>query len=129
MFTYFRIAWASAGVCLALSVLLLCWPFPIYLLLGMEGGGEVDVLARRAAMLFLGMGVLSWLSRHAPPGEARDAIATGLALSMGALALLGSIEFARDTMGPGIWLAIPVEIFLALGFWQTRSGHTSRPGR
>ncbi len=64
-------------------------------------------------MLFLGISVLSWLGRNASNSESRQAICLGLAISMMALALLGTVEFVRGYTGFGVLLAVTTEICLS----------------
>jgi hypothetical protein len=77
-------------------------------------------VARRGAALFLGMGAMLLLARDAEPSIARDAMATGLAISCAALSILGVVEFGANHAGAGIWLAIIGEIALAMAFWRAR---------
>ena len=70
----------------------------------MKSNGEIAP-PRRAAMLFLGMGVLAQLSRDAAQSPARQAISFGTGVSMLGLATMGVAELARGFAGPGILLA------------------------
>ena len=78
------------------------------------------IVARRGAALFLGIGALLFLARNAETSPARRAIATGLAISCSTLAGLGIFEFATEHAGVGIWLAITVELALAIAFLSVR---------
>ena len=74
---------------------------------------EAAFLARRASMIFLGLAVMSWLARKEPPSATRRALRLGLSTLMFALAILGTVEFARGFAGPGIFLAVVTEVALA----------------
>ena len=107
----------------ALSLVLLLAPGVIHWLFQIESAEATDVMSRRAAMLFLGLSVMVYGARSAPPSPLRASVALGVTLCMGGLLILGVVEFARGAVGPGIWLAIVVEAFFAaafLRFWAQR---------
>lgn len=78
-----------------------------------------DFLARRAAMLFLGIAILSFLARDAPASILRNAIAIAFAVMLLGLAATGLYEYARGYAGPGIWIAIVTEVAFAVAFWRS----------
>ena len=102
----------SAALALTLSVLLLVVPGPIFALFSVTTDASGDFVARRAAALFLGVAVTSFLARDLAPSPGRSAIAAGVAVMMLALALLGTVEFVRGYAGPGIFLAVIAEAAL-----------------
>ena len=75
-------------------------------------------MARRAAMLFLGVAVVTFLSRETPPSQLRANLCLGLAIMMAGLAAVGVFEFIRGAVGLGIWLAIVTEISFALAYFK-----------
>ena len=93
-----------------LSVTLLVAPGLIWWTFGMEGGADAAVMGRRAAMLFAGLAVICAVSRH----EGGRAVPLGIAAAMGGLAVLGLAEWARGAVGPGIAVAVAVELALVL---------------
>lgn len=112
----------AAGLCVALVVTLLVMPGLVFWLFGVGDDPVGGFMARRAAMLFLGLGIILWSCRLVPPGPAQSGICLGLCLSMGGLAVLGTAEWLRGAAGPGIMLAVLVETGLAVGFGRLRRG-------
>ncbi len=108
----------TCGISSALFVFLLACPEPIFYLFNVAGNDSAYFISRRAAMLFLGFSVISWLSRNAPPSAARQAISLGIALSMSGLAILGIFEFIRGYAGGGIFLAVSAELFLTVTYFS-----------
>ncbi|KGJ86821.1 hypothetical protein [Colwellia psychrerythraea] len=111
---------------LALFTSLLCF-YIFYLLfktpenflsdVGVTGSEAAYFVARRAAMLMLGVSVLMFFSRNLQNGQARQAIALSLVVTMSSLALLGSYEFSRGFVNEGIIGAIIIESMLAMAFF------------
>ncbi|MCT4555825.1 MAG: hypothetical protein N4A53_14145 [Pelagimonas sp.] len=118
--TYRSVSRALAGLTASLAFALLFVPGVVLWLFGLDIPAEAGFLARRAAMLFLGISIIAWLGQSAPPSELRRALCTGLAVMMGALALLGLIEFLRGMAGPGILLAIAVETLFCAAYLKLR---------
>ncbi|MEO9459901.1 MAG: hypothetical protein ABJE63_02095 [Lentilitoribacter sp.] len=77
-----------------------------------------DLIARRAAMMFMGLSAIIFLSRNAEPSQLRQSLCLGLAIMMAALAIIGIFEFVRGAVGVGIWLAITTEIGFALAYFK-----------
>lgn len=106
---------AASALCSTLFVCLLLTPDLIYWLFGVESHATADLLAKRAAMLFLGLAVLSFLGRNAPYSSLRQAVSVSMATTMAGLILAGMYEFFMGTAGIGIWSAIGGEaLFLCL---------------
>jgi hypothetical protein len=111
-----NLALLSALICLALALI---WSLAPQFLLSMWAVGfsePVGLVCRRAAALFAGVGVMLFQLRHAAPSPVRSAVATGLMVACSLLAVLGITELVLGHAGPGILLAVAVEIALALGF-------------
>lgn len=98
----------------ALAVTLMLVPGLIYWVFGMEGGAAANIMSRRAACLFVGLAVICWLA--AKWSQVDRVVSAGVAASMGALAVLGLVEYLRGAVGVGIWLAIVVEVMLVALF-------------
>lgn len=107
---------ASIAFCLFLSLLLI--PEMIFQLFQIQEHPSAFFIGRRAAMLFLGIAIFSWVSRNAPHSDARQGMCLGLAISMLALAILGLVEYVRDFAGVGIMLAIVTEVLLAAAYFN-----------
>ena len=110
----------ASGVCILLAAVWLAVPQLLLSLWQVDAVPPALLAARRGGALFLGLGLMLWLARNAGPSPARSAIAAGLSLSCGALAILGALEFALGHAGAGIWLAIAVEAALGMGFYSVR---------
>jgi O-antigen/teichoic acid export membrane protein len=106
---------AASVLYIALFACLLFTPGLVYLLFGIERHLTADLLARRAAMLFLGLAVLSYLGRNAPSSGLRRAVSIAMATAMAGLMCSGMYEYFSGTAGIGIWSAIGGEaVFLGL---------------
>ena len=117
--TYRTISTAVATLYATLAFVLLLSPGLVNWLFAVPGHATGDFMAKRAAMLFLGLAAIAFLSRDAAPSTARDAIAKGIAVAMIGLALASLYEFARGFAGPGICLAIVIEIVVSMAFFST----------
>ncbi|WP_137806131.1 hypothetical protein [Pseudomonas sp. G(2018)] len=78
------------------------------------------LIARRMAVLFLALGVMFYLVRNEAPSATRNALSNGLMVGCWGLAILGFGEWLNGHVGPGILLAVGVELALGLAFFQTR---------
>lgn len=106
-------AQCSGALCAALCVTLLFVPEAVFWLFDLAEGDTARVLAKRAGVLFLGLALILILTRLHAPNPSRRAVQTALAAMLGAMAVLGVLEWARGAVGSGIWLAVFVEILLA----------------
>lgn len=113
-------ALSAALLCVALALVWSVLPAVLLSLWSVPSSDAAGFLGRRMAALFLGIGVLLFRVRHAPPSPARAAVSTGLTAGCAALALLGAFELALGHAGPGILMAVAVEALLALGFFLAR---------
>ena len=110
-------------VCASLMIVLLLFPGVIFWLFQLEPSASAQIISRRAAMLFAGFAVLSWLSRDLPPSDASRAIFLALGTAMSGLAALGCFEFIAGNVGPGIALAIAAEVAFAIHFISFAKKH------
>ena len=114
MFLSFRsLSIFSTTLAAALFLTLLLMPGLVFWLFHIPAESAV-FLSRRAAVLFLGFAILMWLVRNAENSSTRRAISLGWGTTMTALAILGTFEFIRGFVGPGIFMAAAVELFLGL---------------
>ena len=118
MISYQHISIATAFLCLGLFFTLLLFPDLIYWLFQVEESESSSFMLRRAAMLFLGLAVITWLSRLEGQSTARQAICLGLSVTMLALGLLGGAEYLRGAAGPGIGVAVVGEILIATIYFR-----------
>ncbi|WP_432448146.1 hypothetical protein [Aliiroseovarius marinus] len=118
--TYRQLSTIAAALCAVLAVVLTFAPGLIYWLFQVGAHESAGFMARRAAMLFVGLGLIAWLGRDAAPSDLRRAICTGFAIMMAGLGLLGTVEFLRGFAGPGIFLAVAAEALFAIAYWRLR---------
>ncbi|MNC44829.1 hypothetical protein D3C75_937470 [compost metagenome] len=85
-----------------------------------EYSPTAGLIARRIAVLFAALGVMFYLVRNQAPSAARQALAIGFVVGCWGLAILGFGEWLNGHVGPGILLAVGVELALGLAFFQTR---------
>ena len=118
-----HVALATTGVCLALVAVWLLAPRPLLAFWGVSLAAHplADLMGRRTAALFAGLGLMLYLARKAEPSTARTALARGFALACLGLALSGVYELWAGHAGIGILGAILVEASLALGFLTARA--------
>ncbi len=108
----------TACIAFILFAVLLFIPNLVFIIFEISGNESASFIARRAAMLFLGVGVISWLIRNSEHSELRQSICIGLTVLMFSLSLLGTIEFIRGFAGPGIGLAIVTELILGVSYFK-----------
>lgn len=106
----------TAVIALILCLILLLFPEFIFYLFGIQEHDSAFFIGRRASMLFLGISVLLWASKNSKNSEPRQAICIGLAVSMIALAILGTAEYLRGFAGMGIFLAVITEFLLGAAY-------------
>ena len=86
---------------------------------GLSLENESAFMGQRLAAAFAGFAVMGFLSRSLEPSPARRAIALGITTSMVIVAVVGLAGLARGIVGPGILLAVLVELALAVGLIAT----------
>jgi hypothetical protein len=74
------------------------------------------LVARRYGALYLAIAVILFLARNAERSPVRSALALGVAVGCGALAVLGLFELSQGHVGNGIWAFIAFEVVLAVAF-------------
>ncbi|MGB1310761.1 MAG: hypothetical protein ACPG47_06090 [Leucothrix sp.] len=96
------------------------------MLFNIDGHASAFFIGRRAAALFLGISVFTWVGRSAAHSEFRQAVCLGLTISMASLALLGIAEYLRGFAGTGIFLAVVTESLLALMYFNIWVTHAKK---
>ena len=113
----------STFTCALCFLLALAWGFlPDWLLASwdIEFSLTAGLIARRSAVLFAVLGIMFFLLRNEPPSASRNAVSNSFMLGCWGLAILGFGEWLNGHAGPGILLAVGVELALGLAFFQTR---------
>ncbi|MEP0354866.1 hypothetical protein [Paraglaciecola sp.] len=108
----------TAVIAFTLCLVLILIPEVLFMLFHIDENSSAIFMARRAAMLFLGISVFSWFGRNAKHSESRQAICLSLSISMFGLAFLGSAEYLRGYAGIGILLAVITEATLAFMYFK-----------
>jgi len=117
MFSYRAFSLANGALVFVLFAILLIAPEQIVALFGMEQAVSASVLGRRAAMLFLGYGILSVSSSSAEHSQARQAILLGVGSAMLGLACMGLTEYLRERATWPVLLAMTAEwVFAAWAY-------------
>lgn len=116
--TFKQISSFSALLFATLGVLLFAMPSVIFWMFELQQHELGDFLARRAALLFLGLTVLCFLARNSQHHEVQRIVSVSMCVSMGAMAMLGAYEALRGYAGPGIWGAIFVEVCVSALFFR-----------
>ena len=83
---------------------------------GVDPTVEAAVMARRAAILFVGIGGLAYSVRTLPAGAMRNSVARAVVAMMSGLVILGLVELWHGRVGIGIFVAIIPELVFALVF-------------
>lgn len=83
---------------------------------GVELSSSAELIGRRGAALYTGMGVMFFSARNAEPSLARSALLKGGVIVCLLLVALGVFELATANAGIGILGAVIIEIVLALAF-------------
>ncbi len=95
--------WLFAG-----SVLLKRW--------GLEANALGLLVGRRLGAAYLGIAMMLFLGRSAPPSELRSSVSIAMLGALVLLALLGLFELKAKRVGRGILASVAVELLLAAGF-------------
>lgn len=105
----------------ALFAVMFVMPNAILFLFDLDADVAGQVIARRAAILFLGITLITAPLRRINDPLIQRSTCLSLAITMVALAALGSVEFALGRVGPLIFLAVLTEVAFAHLFWRCRN--------
>jgi hypothetical protein len=121
---YTDLSLLAALVTASLSICLLLIPGIIHWLFSITSEPAVDVMSRRAGVLFLGFAIITFQARHAEQSPLRRGISLGITVMMATLAALGVAEYLRGQVGFGVWLAIGAEVVFAALYARFLFGKT-----
>ncbi len=110
----------TAALCFVLALIWGLMPDRLLAIWSIEYSSVAGFVARRSAVLFAALGVMFYLVRNEAPSATRSALSNGFIVGCWGLAALGFGEWLNGHAGPGILLAVGVELALGLGFFQTR---------
>ncbi len=111
---YPRLCTVVALLFFALFINLVWVPDIPFWLFDLQGNEVAEILAKRAGVLFLGLCVLCFAARRSQSPEVQRLIALSVWVAMGGMAVLGIYEFLRGAVGPGMWVAVIIEILIAV---------------
>jgi len=110
------LALISAVLCFALAALWLFVPWLFAWLWGLDYSYAMGLVGRRSGALFLGLGVMFALLGGGRTASPQRPVFAGFMVACFALAGQGVGEWIGGHAGPGILLAVLVELALALAF-------------
>ena len=116
IFSFELVSTLAAVLCSLLCFTLLFVPDLIYWLFELVASNSANLLAKRAAMLFLGLAVLLLATRKTQSGEVVSAVSLSMVVAFCGLIVVGCYEYISCTAGPGIWVAIVGEAFFIFMF-------------
>jgi hypothetical protein len=119
-FSFRTLSTLTSLLCFLLALVWGFVPDGLLAIWSIEYSSAAGFVARRSAVLFAALGVIFYLVRNEAPSVTRSALSTGFAVGCFGLATLGFGEWLNGHAGPGILLAVLVELALGLGFVQTR---------
>ena len=127
LLSFRTLATFTALLCFALALIWGLRPDLLLWVWSVEYSSGTGLVSRRNAALFLGIGIMFWRARHAPPSDIRRAMTSGFAVGCLVLAVLGFSEWINGNAGPGILLAVATETVLGLAFIQAHRSSVVRP--
>ena len=113
-FATVAVATSIAGLILGVG-----WMFAGSLLFkrwGIEAHADGLLIGRRLGATYLGIALMLFLGRSAPPSDFRSAVCGGMLFALALLAALGLFEFRARRAGIAILVSVTLEIVLASGF-------------
>ena len=114
---YFRnLAILTSFIFLALALTWMLAPNLFLASWGVDLSSSAELVGRRGAALYAGIGVMFFSARNAKPSPARSALIKGAAVVCLMLAALGVFEFATGHAEVGILVAVFIEVALTLAF-------------
>lgn len=83
---------------------------------GIKARPEGLLVGRRLGTVYLGIAIILFLGRSAPPSDLRAALCVGMLFGMVVLAVLGVIEFRAGRANGAILASSALEVLFAAGF-------------
>jgi hypothetical protein len=115
MKTSFRgVAMVSAAIFLTLALTWILAPDVLPSSWGVDLANQANLVGRRSAALYAGLGVMFLLARNAAPSPARTAMLRGAFVTCLLLAALGTAELVNNHARPDILAAVAIDTVLAV---------------
>ena len=114
---FLEFPWVARFAAFIASLLFVTFAFiPVipFTMLGVAMAPEGLLMARRMSALFLGIAILLFLLRDADDSPMRRSVSAALSASMAALAAFGFLDWLGGRNGPGVFIAISVEVYFAV---------------
>ncbi|HEY3048403.1 MAG TPA: hypothetical protein VGJ72_13220 [Polaromonas sp.] len=111
-----RVAILSAFIFFALALTWMLAPGVLLSSWGVDLSSQAGLVGRRGAALYAGIGVMFLHARNAAPSPARSALLRGAVVACLLLAVLGISELVNGHAGPGILVAVAIEVVLVMAF-------------
>jgi hypothetical protein len=119
-FSFRTLSTFTAALCLLLALVWGLVPDRLLASWDIEYSLGIGLISRRIAVLFLALSMMFFLVRNEAPSQTRSALSYGFVMGCWGLAILGFGEWLNGHAGPGILLAVVVELALGLAFFQAR---------
>lgn len=119
-FSFRTLSSFTAALCLLLALVWGLAPDRILASWDIEYSLAAGLISRRMAVLFMVLSAMFFMLRNEAPSQTRNALSNGFMIGCWGLAVLGFGEWLNGHAGPGILLAVGVELALGLAFFQTR---------
>lgn len=119
--TFYRLSVFSSILFVSLAIIMMFAPGGMLAGWGVELTTSVELVVRRIAALYVGIGVMFFMARNAEHSTIRTALILGTIIACVLLALLGVYEFATGHATGGILISVLIEVVLVLAFWYVGS--------
>ena len=117
MKTSFRgVAIVFAAIFFALALTWMLAPGVLPSSWGVDLANQANLVGRRSAALYAGLGVMFLQARNAAPSPARTAMLRGAFVTCLLLAALGTAELVNSHARPDILVAVTIDAVLAVAF-------------
>lgn len=116
MINFKTITTITAILCFILFITALLFPELLAMLFQIEGNEAAYFVARRAAILFMGLAVLLWFMRNSNHSSSIRAVCAGMSFLWIGMAVLGTIEFLRGYAGIGIIPPVIMELSIGISY-------------
>ena len=114
--TFSQLATLASVLLFVLAAVGMFLPEQLLTLWGIAPTRGSEVVSRRSAAFFMGLGIMCLLARNAEPSQARFALATGVSTISLILAVLGIMEWCEGRVNGQILFAVFIELFLGVTF-------------
>lgn len=119
-----ELAVITAGLFSLIAAVWLFAPTRFLMAWGVKASAETSLMGKRLAALYAGVALMFFMARNAPPSSLLAALISGLICTCLILALLGSYERFKGRASNGIFIAVFIELALAL-LWISVVAKTS----